>query len=166
MNQQEVKNIGSFHPATMALVQELGNGKPGDEKTDIELGEIIGSPVGSGCSGYGYLQSAIRYCERNGVVWRRVRGCKKLSCLNGLETVEMTTNDLRSLRRKSTRAAARLSTVAPDDIPQDKRPMALALSAQLGAIALMARTDSTKKLLGSNQSKPQIGDAFKLFGNN
>lgn len=161
--QSEVKYLTGFHPITCKLISKMESGKPGDQLSDSDLTEIAGIPIGVNEKGYSYLLSAIRHLEKAGVVWQRIRDGQKIICLNPLEKVERTGSDIRRIRKITHRSARIIGSISPDELPKDKRVYASAMSAQLGAIALMSKTESTKKLAGNTQSVPQIGDAFKLF---
>jgi hypothetical protein len=159
----QVRQIGPYHPITVRLITELEKGKQGDSKTDDELCKIAGMSVAVKDKGYSYLMSAIRYCERLGISWQRQVKQNKILCQTGEEIVERSRADLRVVRKRTRRSLNRISSVDPSSIPENKRADAMALSAQLGAIGLLSRNESTKKLLIINSTAPQLGDAAKLF---
>ena len=166
MNQQEpIKVIGNFSPLTITLTNELIKGKKNDEYTDQQLIEITsGVAVAPQEKGYNALLSAIKLCERQGVVWKRLRGAKKILCQNSREIIKRSEADLRHVGKTSRRSSRRLSFVDPDELPLHEKSSALALAAQLGSISLISRADTTRKLAdNNNESVPQIEDVLKLF---
>jgi hypothetical protein len=160
---ESYKAIGGYHAITVRLISALQTGKPGDEKTDAELSEVAGFPTSVGGKGYAYLCSAIRYCDRLGVVWQRVKSEGKIVCLNGGEVLARSGGDVRHIGRTARRSAGRLALVDTTSLPQQDRPRALAIGAQLGAIMLMSKPEATKRL-ASQPGAPQIGDALRMFG--
>ena len=159
----EIRAIGNRHPLTVALINKLSLGKPGDCLSDDDLFPIIRLKTGVGNQGYNYLLSAIKYCETTGVIWNRVPKENKIICMNSEEIAERSKNDLHGIKRKVKRSSRRLAWVEIESLPMEKRSSVLATSAILGAMAIMSKPESIKKLIGNNQAKPQIGDAFKLF---
>ena len=163
MEQTAVKAIGGYHPITVKLINYLETGKRGNSHDDSEINNIAGIPCGVNEKGYGYLSSAIKYCEKFGVIWQRQRKENKILCLNENEIFERSRNDLGRVRRHTRRASNRLSSVDPNNLSPDKRPSALALAAQLGAIILMSKNDTTKKISSASTAVPQIEDVMKIF---
>jgi len=164
MQQTSTRAIGQHHPITVLLIEHLTKSKVGDFESDISMQRLCGLPVGVNQKGYGYLQSAIRYLEKTGIVWKRIPTKEGIKRQEPEEIIERTQNDLRCISRKTRRSSGRLSHgVDVSALPQEKRPIALALAAQLGAMQLIGRTDSTKKLMNATGT-PQIGDAMRIFG--
>ena len=161
MEALDVKRIGNLHPITIRLVRLLESGKPGDEKTDIELNKAATVDV-TAKENHHYLYSAIRHIESTGTVWRRIPKESKIRCLNDIEKTECCGQAVKHIRKTAKRNARVLAFVTPDNLPADKKATAMALSAQLGAITLFAKKDTTLKL-SSQQSVPQIGDVMKIF---
>ena len=162
MQQTSTRAIGQHHPITVQIIGVLETGKPGDFLADAELQKKVGLPVGVHQAGYGYLQSAIRYVERTGIVWKRMPGQNGIKRQIAEEIVERTQNDTHYIARKTRRASTRLLSVDTATLPPQQRSIAMSLAAQLGAIALMSEAGTTKKLSNTG-AQPQIGDAMKLF---
>lgn len=161
--QMKVQAVPGYHPLTVRLIETLKHGKAGDEYTDEDMTVIIGKNTAVGGSGYHYLGSAIRHCEKhNAVVWRRVSKMKKIACLNAEEIVEYTHGDVDCIRRKARRGSRRLMGINPEQIPQGNRPHVNALAAQLGFIASISSANATKKIEGKTE-QPKLTDALALF---
>lgn len=155
-----VRHIPDAALETMKLAERLRVGKPGDEATDQELTMLIGKSTAVGGEGYGYLSSAIKHVEReHGIVWRRVRKEDKIRCLNASECVDTAGWHRRCIGRAAKRAGKLVSIAASrgDELPEAERPTARALAAQLGAIHMFAKPNTTRKIIASGAAyKPTV----------
>ena len=159
MEQLEVKKIGNRHPITVRLIKLLKTGVPGDEFTDQQLSKIATVDITVKPN---YLYSAIKYLERSGIIWRRIPKSGTIRCLNDIEKTECCEQAVKHIRKTAKRSSKVLAFVKPDNLPNDKKASAMALSAQLGAITLFSKKDTAVKL-GNEQSVPKIGDVMKIF---
>ena len=164
MEQSSVRVINGYHPLTVKLISALEHGNPGDIYTDEQLTELIGVRTGVGGKGYGYLMSAMRYCERSGVTWQRVPGTGTIVCQTPMEIVKRTTGDIGRVRRTAKRAAGRLGNTDTAGMADFDRKRAYALAAQLGAIAMLSKGTSTKAIEARvADTMLQIGETLKIF---
>lgn len=149
--------------ATSLLIECLKGGESGDEVTDEELFEICHKATVSGANGYGNLQSAIRYCLRQGVVWQRVRGEDKIRCLDGPEKLARAEFDKRGIRRRAKRSVRVLGSIDREkdfDNDQDRRRFDVHF-AQQSTIAVLADSYTTRKL--EAKTKPEPVDRSRLL---
>ena len=159
--QTEVRKIGNRHPITVRLIAALKKGAPGDKFFDDDLNKIATVDI-TDIANKHYLYSAIKYLERAGLVWRRVPKTGMILCLSDAEKTECCGQAVRHIRKTARRHSRILSSVKPNNLPKDKRPTAMALSAQLGAISLFAKRDTTLKITGE-QTVPKLCDIMKIF---
>lgn len=83
----------------------LREGVPEDVLLDEDLEPIVGQPVGPGGQGYSAVQAAIRYCEREeNIVWRRIRGERRLACLGPMARVDAAQGYIRTSGRAAQRS--------------------------------------------------------------
>ena len=131
---------------TTLLIQRLREGKPGDIITDDELMEICGKNCAPDGAGYGYLHSAIKFVEAEGIVWGRVRDAKKIKCLEPDEVLSVGTNAFKQIARKSKRTVLQLGSLDTKELTDEqvtKRNAGMALS---GTLAMMASHKTAKRL--------------------
>lgn len=166
----EVKTIpavGKLGPTAAQLVEKLKDGKAGDTLTDEQLAAICGKATGPNQPGYSSLQSAISHVRSNhGLTWQRLPKANAIRCLNAEETVESVTGDLRSIKKKSRRAASKLRTVDPSKIKDDStRHKVTVLGAMMGALQVMAAGATVAKLevRAHELSTPDAGKVLGLF---
>ncbi len=98
----------TYTPQTSKLIEYLASGKPGDECTDEELGDLIMMELNTkpGNAAYRYLRSAINYLLANhGILWERVRGQHCIRCSDDKEKVAKAVSELSGIRRKAKRAS-------------------------------------------------------------
>jgi len=163
LNQQSVIAVPSYHPNTVLLIGKLNSGKYGDVFTDKELTEFVDSDTSAGGKGYGYLMSAIRYCERyHNIVWRRIRGEGKILCLDPIEILELSHGDITKIRKQARRGSKRLFGINQEEIEVHERPQFNAAAAQLGFIASFSSGKTTKKLMGKCE-QPKLDNIVELF---
>ncbi len=103
--------VSNYSVTTRILIDFLERGRPGDMVSDLVLSAKCGRDTRPGSDGYGNLLTAIKHCERQGVVWRRDRGLCRIVCLTGLECVTYAKETRLHVRRASKRALARLGGV-------------------------------------------------------
>jgi len=138
------ERIFSFGPESSLLIQRMKGGKPGDLLSDEELQKVSGRDCSPGGSGYGCLQTAIRHCEREGVVWLRIPGSKQVKCLEPGEVLSCGTQTLRHINKQSKRATLRLGSMDDEALSADERRRRNALITQAGALAFFTRTSTVK----------------------
>ena len=164
MDQVSVRSCGNWHPVSIRLKTELEKGKPGDILSDSQLKEIAGLDVGTKSRHCGYLYTAIRHLEPLGIKWKRDPGQSRIRCLNDLEKTENCYSAIKHIGKTARKSARVMATVKPDNIPAEKRGFATAVSAQLGAVALLSKSTATTKLISSvNNHDPK--ETLKLFVN-
>jgi len=149
MEQQEprrFRSVGQYAVATSLLIQRMEKGQPGDILTDMQLAAICGKVCRPHHPGYGYLQSAIKYCERHGVVWKRMPGGDCIKCLEPDEILSQGESTARQISNRAKRATLRFgsldaSVLTPEQVTKRNTFMAWA-----GTLALMASRKAVKKL--------------------
>jgi hypothetical protein len=136
-------HIPSMSVESQLLIAKLKGGTTGDELTDDELKEVCGRNTSVGESGYSYLQTAIRYCERRcGVVWRRVVKAGRIRCCSSTDRIELSSNIRDRQRKMSRRALVILSSANGTDMTDKERSRALSHMAMHGA--MLQFTDQKK----------------------
>jgi len=143
-----------YGPQSRALIQALRDGKPGDVKTDIELASVCGRDTRVGGPGYGHLQSAIQFCERDGVVWKRLVKQNAIRCVGGTDLMDVARTDLKQIHRKCKRTTRRLGAVDPAELSDDERRKHGAMLAQSGTLALFSRKETQDQLEDERATQP------------
>ncbi len=113
--------VSNYSVTTRILIDFLERGRPGDMVSDLVLSAKCGRDTRPGSDGYGNLLTAIKHCERQGVVWRRDRGLCRIVCLTGLECVTYAKETRLHVRRASKRALARLGGVERSSLTEHDR---------------------------------------------
>jgi hypothetical protein len=144
----------SYSVESAKLISKLKGGKPGDVLTDEELAEICGKRTGPNQPGYNYLQTAIKYCERQGIVWRRLREAGAIKCLESTEIVVSSRDDMQKTHRATKRIARRLGAVKPDELDNSGRVQFAAQMSQTMTIVAFSAEKVTKKLEARKTSEP------------
>lgn len=154
MNVEKVKAtaiMGEMSPESARLVEVLKDGIVGDVLTDERLTKICGKSTASGGSGYGNLQTAIKWVQNHkNLVWRRVRGGACIKCLGSSEIAGFVEKEIDNIRHKTKRTLSVSSKIKIDDIAESERSKVLANIAQLGTIHIFAKNDTTTKLIARN----------------
>jgi hypothetical protein len=157
------RNFASYHPCTSKLIAVLKGGAPGDEKTDDELSGVCGLSTEVGGLGYHYLLSAMRFADRQGVQWQRVRGAGTIKCLTGIERMDTADRDRRHVVKVATRTVRRLSGVNRDELPEPEKRRLDVTRAQLSAVALFGRQSTTKKIENKLSGEVDRQKVIELF---
>jgi len=149
-------HIPRMSACTMRLIDVLKKGEPGDLLTDEQLSGACGRQTAVGGDGYNNLQTAIRYCKReHGLNWARQVGAGAVKCLNGKEGVVAGRYELGVVRRRSKRAVQTLQNATTlDDLDDQERSRCNALMSQHATLAIMAQSETTKKLAARNAANP------------
>ena len=109
----------------------------------------------------GYLQSAIRFCEReHGTVWRRVFGEGRIQCLGCVEKIALAKGQRKRVNRISKRTMRVLDSVMPASLSNDEKREFLSLSAMHGALTVLSADKTDKKL---KSDTPVKADPNKLL---
>ena len=162
MEQKKVFHIQSHHPCTMALIDVLKDGKPGQEYTNDQLESISGDNIEDHL---GRLYSAIRYCvNHHRVLWQRVRGERKIVCLNDAEVLGTTKSDIKKVCKLSSRSQRKLYIVDKSQLSPDQLKDLQSTGLQLGMFRLFGNKRVKQQLLSNNSSKlPKLEDLRKIF---
>lgn len=165
--ENEVKRftaIAGLHVATAQLIEKLKDGKPGDTLTDVQLAEVCGHPTGVGEQGYCYLQTAIKYVRKLGIVWERLRGG---GCVKCLEPVERSLSARRYLgfgHRRIKRAVMVGASVNIEELPEDRRAQHGAMMSQLRVVSLFSKPSASKQFETVQiPQKPDLHKMLELF---
>ncbi len=146
---------GPMRLATVKLIELLRGGKDGEVKTDDELTEHCGYNTAVGKPGYGYLQSAIRYCLReHSVVWRRRRNENDIQCLNDSQKVGLATQEKQAIRRRGKRSLRVLNTVDPAKLDDEGRTTHWVEVATVGTLLSVTAPATAKKLAQQSKAEP------------
>ena len=159
MEQQEVSIIpvyGNCGSISCKLIDKLKDGKPGDVFTDVELAELCGKNTSPGGNGYPALQTAIRYCESDGVVWRRVPGERKISCQDSMGVLNLAKHTRKHVGRQMRGSGRRLRAVNPADLPNDQARQQHRNEAVTALFVADAVGESTVKKLNVKDMPPQL----------
>lgn len=143
---KQFRVIPGMSATTALLVQHMRKCRPGDEFTDEELREICGQGCSPGQRGYANLQTAIKYCEREGVVWGRIRKGGKIKCLEPDEVMSGAEGSLKHIRRKARRTTLQLGSIPIEALSEAEVVKRNAYIAQSGALELFAERRTSKKL--------------------
>ena len=134
---------------------ELLRGTDKEELTDAELTAACGRGTAVGQDGYGNLRTAMNYILRNdGKHWKRLAGAGCIRLLSGDQTADDCITDRNHIRRTARKAVTKTQTIRLEDIPEARRPYVLSLGAQMGFLAQMSRTETTKRLEAAKVQKP------------
>ncbi len=145
--------IGLMRQETLRLVELLKTGNKGDILTDERLTEVCGKnvkPYGDGQrgAGYGYLISAIRYVlKHHALHWKRIVGAGAIKCCQADDTIGDVHADSKRVSRASKRSLRKLATVELAGLDETQKADCLALVAQHGTLALVAKNATQKKLV-------------------
>jgi hypothetical protein len=161
-NVPDPEDFPRLHPRSVQsaiFINLLKEGSPGDEVTDLELSELLGSKkniTGPGQKFYQTLLGAQRYVVRAyGVVWYRVRKEYCLRCGNSEEIVAKAGSARRRASKISSRAVEELSTVDRDGLGDKEKDEYNALSFQHNALSCFATTEATNALVKAKVD-PQV----------
>lgn len=162
---ETIPRHGQLGPTACMLVEAMKSGQPGSILTDEALTAICGKDTAPGMDGYPSLNKAIGYVTQHyGIVWKRVPKAGCIKVLDAHETAEEVCSDMTGIRRKTRRTIRKAAATKLADLTQDERTQMLATSAQLGAIALMADSGTTKKLAARNvETAPDVKKLMELF---
>lgn len=142
---QAVTVIHGHRRETLALIQLLKDGKPGDTKTDSQLESCCGKDTRPGGDGYAYLQSACRRVRKDyGLVWKRVPGSGVLKCLNATECVREVDGHRKSLHRKTGRMLEVAAIADSGALPDQDRAELRSLTAQVAVLREFSSKSATK----------------------
>jgi hypothetical protein len=143
----------------------LSETKVGDTVTFQKMSEAIGRDVRK--FAHGAMNTARKCLLRDKrIVFDSVRDVG-LVRLGDAEIVKSSTSDVQSIKRKSMKRIQKLSCVVFENLTDDAKRQHLALSSQLGVIAMFSANGSTKKIeshVKPNSSQLAIGETLKLFG--
>jgi hypothetical protein len=150
---EENKDVASFPhyrgigPTAAMLIEELKEGTPGDTITDVALMGICGYDTSPKGKGYSALGTAIGVCLReHGILWSRIRSAGAIRCLDIERKVEYVKANNKHMGRVARKAVNILGSIAPSEIPDEKRPEFYSTLAQTGMIAEMSKPKTRKKL--------------------
>ena len=170
METTEVKKIQGMSYASIALVQLLENGKPGDVLTDEQLKDACGYDCRPGKRGYSNLKTATIYILNNkNMVWARIRQADAIKCLNDSEIAEYGKWDLTMTHKRIKRTIKRTRNVDLTKLCEADRKSFIVTSAQIATMALVGNNSTTKKLEQRNISehfRPSLPQITNLFANN
>ena len=147
---KSVKAIPQLGIEARKLIQVLEKGKPGDVFTDEEMTAICGRDTRPNHNGYGYLQTALRYCRKNGILWERQRKEFCVKCLNSTEAIDSMDNDIKGIGRRARHTKYKTLAIDYDTLSTEQKSAALVKTAQLGGLELMASKSTQKKMLADN----------------
>lgn len=149
-------------PSTIAIVELLKAGKPGDVLTDAALTVACGRDTRPQGVGYANLQTAIGHVLKNhGVLWERERGANAIKCLVDREKVGSADKDRRHIQRKTKHAIRKLSSVDRKALTVSENSQVNAMTAQLSAVELFSRPETRKKLEAKQAAT--VPDVSKLI---
>lgn len=141
-----IPRIGNHSPYTNKLIERLRGGKPGDVLTDADLEAVagFGCAVGQRCNSN--LMTAIRYCEGEGIIWRRQRGQKSIACQRAAEVVEQAVADLRTVHRQVKRTSRRLIMTDTSELSSADKIRHSSLLTQAGTLAMVSHGATRKRI--------------------
>lgn len=152
---------GQMNRASMQLIERMKDGKPGDEHTDAQAKDICGKDVrprganGLHGDGYGYMQTAIRYCRNvYGVIWKRVRGEGKIACLNGPECRAEATSKRRHIHRTGKVAMRILGVVDRRELTEEQQREHLIEVACMGTTVQATSSKIHRQLASDKNPQP------------
>lgn len=148
---------------TQALIRAMKAVPIGETITYAELEDVIKRPVMAGTTGYGALASARRYLEREDfVVFETITktGLKRLDDIGKLRSGKAI---IQGIGRRARKARTRLQAVDYDALPEQAQREHNAAASVLGALALMAKPSSAKKLEDTVTSTLPTAETLKLF---
>jgi hypothetical protein len=146
---KEFTAIPHLHVATSLLIEKMHVGRMGDVLSDQELTALCGHSTAVGGEGYGYLQTAIKYCRRVGIVWERVRGIAAIKCLNNEERVASARGGIDHIQRVGKRALATMASVEVAKLPAGMGSEHYAQMSALGFVMTYSQP-KTLKMLAAN----------------
>ncbi len=145
---------GAMRLPTVKLVELFREGKPGDTHTDEALAKHCGHNTAVGQPGYGYLQTAIKYCLREyGIVWRRQRGENKIECLNDIQKVDFLSQERKGIRRRTKRGMHVAGAVVTSNLNDEDRTKHWVQTALFGSMLAITAPETTKKLAQKPETK-------------
>lgn len=151
--QKRWQQLSGHGPTTAKLVEHLKAGKIGDILADSQLRDICGEPCAPNERGYQHLLTAIKYVTRHHrLLWEREHGAGVIKCLGATETLASMNHDRRIIRRRAERAIVKGSCVDTTTLEPAEAANHLALVAQMGAVAICARSNTTKYL----EARPEL----------
>jgi len=126
-----------------------------DKNTQVLTDELLAKTAGASCAPggrcYSFMQSAIRYCEREyGIVWQRMKKAGAIRRL-GVTELHATANcAMHGISRRAKRTIIQLQSARPESLTQDERRIHLTKLAQVGVLAAAASKDMQKRLEARN----------------
>jgi hypothetical protein len=142
-----------YAPQTCLLIEALKVGNVGDVMTDKELQEICGVGTAPMQKGYSFLQSAIRFCERMGVFWKRIKGTEGIKCLDSVEKMHLCDSDRRHMSKVARRSIRRLGSIERKELTAGNQKRYDVQVAQHGAMALFADTRTEQKIIAAAEKQ-------------
>lgn len=113
---------GVMLPYTKKAIDDFKNGSIGDIRSRDDMKHVIGLSVEVGDKGYTYVNTAIRFVEKNhGTVWRWDRSLQAWRCLGHGDRVTETTRGIGKARRAATRALIVASTVDVEELTAEQK---------------------------------------------
>lgn len=156
--------IFEMSPDTRLLRQRLARMGKGETITYAELSAEISKEV---TGGFSALQSARRsLLNDEGFVFSPVRG-EGLKRLNDSEIVAASDGDIVALRRRSKRAARKLSSAEFDALTEEEKLQHTAKASVLGAVAAMTTekaVTAVSKVAQGRANELPIRDTLKAMG--
>lgn len=161
---QRWPHVPGCGPIAAQLIDKLSGGKPGDILTDEALQKHVGLDCSPDGKGYASLGTAIRACERKGVIWRRERSAACIRCLDAKDISSVATTYARSIRRTSHRAVRVGASADLTKLDASEQAAFGATLAQLGTIAMFADGKTHKRLAARHvEIAPEYETMMKLF---
>lgn len=163
------RGVPAISAESIKLREVMRLAKPNEVLTTDGLAIAIGIPVAQMQKREHAIYSAIKFLEREGVVFHRIRntGWKRVDSAT-TEITDAESGVTKKISRRVKRSLRRLSSVQFDKLPNEEKIRHSAVSAQLGTIALFASHDASDKIktaaitLG-NGTKPDTTKVLELF---
>ncbi|MHC4687684.1 MAG: hypothetical protein ACYTEW_25765 [Planctomycetota bacterium] len=153
---------------TVRLIERMKSGKPGDFASDEDLSSIAGKSTAVTGDGYSNLRTAQKRVSQDyGVEWERERGAAGLRCCTSADIAADTHKNVRRVRRFTRRALQKANNADLQILDDVEKQRLLTNAAQLGAMAVMAETNTEKKLLARQvNSTPDAAKLLEAFAKN
>ncbi len=142
----EVKHFTGLSVFTAQIIEYLQKKQIGDVITDEELEKVCGKNTSPNREGYGYLATALKYLEKQGKVFGRIREASAIKMLNSSEVVEVGGAMLKRTAKIAKRGIQKLETVNINSLSQEEKRRFCSYSAQMGALKLFSSKGTTKLL--------------------
>ena len=142
-NARQFTAVPGLSVESQLLIDRLRKSSIGDIVTDTVLNAVCGTDVSSKGRGYGFLQTAIKHLEQEGIVWQRLRGERAIKRLNAVEISSTSKSARKHIRRVASRTLLKLGAFKPSSLPAEQQADYIQ---EISAMGTLAQFSTSRKI--------------------